>query len=265
MRAPGSGPPGVSATRAPLPRELAPGVFWIGDCLSMPWQGRVLHSYNSCYLVQGSRAAILIETGCAQQLPIITRQVDDLLARGGPPLLYIFCTHQETPHSAGLGWFLDRYPDTTAVGDVRDYHLFFPEHAGRFRTLTPGDEIDLGDTRLQIREAIIRDLPSTQWGFDTARGVLFPGDGFAYAHFHDENHCGKTAEEAVNLPIPAMTQLFAEAALYWTRFTDMELYIQRLDECVADGVTLVAPTHGLPITDLAATMPGVRAGLRGLP
>jgi flavorubredoxin len=258
-----SQPPEPPTASDPLPRELAPGIFWIANCLSMPWQDRVLHSYNSCYLVQGSRDSILIETGCAQQLPITARQLDALLARGGPPLRYIFCTHQETPHSAGLGWFLERYPDATVVGDVRDYHLFFPEHEGRLRTLAIGEAVDLGDTQFQVREAVIRDLPSTQWGFDTARGALFPGDGFAYAHFHEESHCGKTAEEAVNLPIPAMTKLFAEAALYWTRFTDMEPYIQRLDECLADGVRLVAPTHGLPITDLDATLPGVRAGLRG--
>lgn len=259
------GVPDVARSPDPLPRELAPGIFWIGNCLSMRSRGRVLHSYNSCYLVQGSRASVLVETGCAQQLPITARQLDALLARGGPPLRYIFCTHQETPHSAGLGWFLDRYPNTTAVGDVRDYHLFFPEHDGRFRSLAIGEGIDLGGTELQMRAGVIRDLPSTQWGFDTTRGVLFPGDGFAYAHFHDEGHCGKTAEEAVNLPIPAMTKLFADAALYWTRFTDMEPYIQRLDACLADGVKLVAPTHGLPMTDVDRTMPGVRAGLRGLP
>jgi flavorubredoxin len=246
-----------------LPRELAPGIFWIGNCLSMPWQGRLLHSYNSCYLVQGDRASVLVETGCAQQLPITVIQLDALLARGGPPLRYIFCTHQETPHSAGLGWLLERYPMVTVIGDVRDYHLYFPEYAGHFQGLAIGEAVDLGGTQLEMREAIVRDLPSTQWAFDTARGVLFPGDGFAYAHFHEESHCGKTAEEALNLPIPAMTRLFAEAALYWTRFTDMEPYIQRLDQCLAEGVRLVAPTHGLPITDVQATMPGVRDGLRG--
>ena len=29
------------------------------------------------------------------------------------------------------------------------------------------------------------------------------------------------------------------------------------------GVALIAPTHGLPISDLEATMPRVRAGLLG--
>ncbi len=130
-----------------------------------------------------------------------------------------------------------------------------------------GAEIDLGGTAMRICPSVIRDLPSTVWGFDTARRVLFPGDGFAYAHYHDAGHCGQTAEEAHDQPSPAMTSLFAEAALYWTRFSDMRPYVERLDEFIAGdlgGVRLVAPTHGLPITDLEATMPRVRAGLPGV-
>jgi len=250
----------------PLPRELAPGIFWIGSCMHVEAPGRELHTYNSCYLVQGQDASMLVETGCAQELPITMAQLDGLLARGGPPLRYVFCTHQETPHSAGLGWVLERFPEVVVVGEVRDYHLYFPEHAGRLRPMGIGDEIDLGGTQLRIYESIVRDLVSTQWGFDTARRVLFPGDGFAYAHFHEAGHCGATAEESPGLPIPEMTALFAEAALYWTRFTDMEPYADRLQEFLEHDlgdVRLVAPTHGLPITDLDQTLPEVRAGLVG--
>jgi flavorubredoxin len=229
---------------------------------------RTLHTYNACYLVQGQDASLLVETGCAQELPITLSQLDELLARGGPPLRYIFCTHQETPHSAGLGVALQQAAEAVVVGDVRDYHLYFPEIADRLRPMAIGDELDLGGTRLRIYESIVRDLPSTQWGFDTARRVLFPGDGFAYAHYHGEEHCGRTAEEVQGLPIPEMTALFAEAALYWTRFSDMEPYADRLEEFLEHDigdVRLVAPTHGLPITDLRATMPEVRAGLVGAP
>jgi len=250
----------------PLPRELAPGIFWIGSCIDQRSRDRLLHTYNSAYLVCGSRESMLVETGCAQELPITIAQLERLLAKGLPPLRWIFCTHQETPHSAGLGWLFERYPDVRLVGEVRDYHLYFPEFVDRFDALPVGAEIDLGDTRMRICESIIRDLPSTVWGFDVARRVLFPGDGFAYAHYHEAGHCGQTAEEASGLPIPEMTSLFAEAALYWTRFTDMRPYVDRLDEFLEHDlgdVRLVAPTHGLPITDLRATMPEVRAGLLG--
>jgi flavorubredoxin len=251
-------------TGAPLPRELVPGVFWIGTCAPQPTPERLLHTYNSCYLVAGDRESLLVETGSAQVLPETMSQLESILAGGVPPLRWILCTHQETPHSAGLGWLFERYPDVRVAGEVRDYHLYFPDYVERFVPLPIGAEIDLGGSSVRIYASVIRDLASTVWAFDTARRVLFPGDGFAYAHLHDADHCGQTAEEAAGLPIPEMTSLFAEAALYWTRFTDMRPYVERLDEFLdldVGDVRLIAPTHGLPITDLEATMPEVRAGL----
>ena len=60
-----------------------------------------------------------------------------------------------------------------------------------------------------------------------------------------------------------MTGLFAELALYWTRFSDMEPYIDRLTALLRDlDVDLIAPTHGLPISDVAVTAPRVLDGLR---
>lgn len=61
-----------------------------------------------------------------------------------------------------------------------------------------------------------------------------------------------------------MTALFAELALYWTKFVDLEPYIRRLDRMVVDEleVELIAPTHGLPIADVAGTLPAIRHGLR---
>ena len=45
---------------------------------------------------------MLIETGHPKDFPIIERQLRGLL-EGRAPLKYLFVTHQETPHSGGLG------------------------------------------------------------------------------------------------------------------------------------------------------------------
>ena len=44
----------------------------------------------------------------------------------------------------------------------------------------------------------------------------------------------------------------------------MEPYIRRLDELVLRelDVALIAPTHGLPISDPRGTLPRIREGLR---
>ena len=91
------------AQKNPLPREIAPGVFWLGDCLEQQHQGKTYHSYNAAFLVVGGDASMLVETGHPKDFPEIERQMIELLSDDRPPLKYLFITHQETPHSGGLG------------------------------------------------------------------------------------------------------------------------------------------------------------------
>lgn len=248
--------------KRPLPREIAPGVFWLGDCLVQHSKGKIYHSYNAAFLVIGSEASMLVETGHPKDFPVIEQQMREILARGGGELRHLFLTHQETPHSGGLGRVLDRYPNLTIHGDMCDYHLAFPQHADRFRPMAVGDAVDLGDRRFMAVEPVIRDLRSSLWGFETSGRVLFPGDGFAYSHYHTDGHCGLFAEEATSLDLVDVLGVFAERALFWTTFTDMNVYADKLEELMeALGVRVVAPTHGLPIGDIARTMPKVREGL----
>ena len=111
-------------------------------------------------------------------------------------------------------------------------------------------------------EPVIRDLRTTWWGFETRDRVLFPGDGFAYSHYHEDGHCGLVAEEAVSLDLPDVSSTFADLALFWTKFANMDAYCDRLDQLIERlGVKTIAPTHGLPILDLSKTMPKLKEGL----
>jgi flavorubredoxin len=131
------------------------------------------------------------------------------------------------------------------------------------RWMKEGDEIDLGGRALMAVEPVIRDLRTTWWGFDTKERVLFPGDGFAYSHYHEDGHCGLVAEEAVSLDLPDVSSTFADLALFWTKFADMNVYCDRLDQLIARlDVKTIAPTHGLPITDVKVTVPKVQEGLK---
>jgi flavorubredoxin len=245
----------------PMPRELVEGVFWLGDCLEQPAKGKIYHTYNACFLVCGTEASILIETGHPKDFPIIEKQLRELLATRAP-LKYLFVTHQETPHSGGLGRVLARYPDAILCGDMSDYHLAFPKFADRMMFMTLGDEIDLGGRSFVAVEPVIRDLRTTWWGFDSKERVLFPGDGFAYSHYHEDGHCGLLAEEAISLDLADASAVFADRALFWTKFTDMPLYVDRLQWlCDELKIKVIAPTHGLPILDLSKTMPKLKEGL----
>src|SRR6266436_5198836 len=201
-----------------LPREIAPGVFWIGDCLAQRHKNKIYHGYNAAFLVAGETASCLVETG---------------------------------------------HPKAILCGDVSDYHLAFPQYEHRMRWMKEGDEIDLGGRTLMAVEPVIRDLRTTWWGFDTRERVLFPGDGFAYSHYHEDGHCGLVAEEAVSLDLPDVSSTFADLALFWTKFADMNAYCDRLDHLIERlDIKTIAPTHGLPITDVKATVPKVQAGLK---
>jgi flavorubredoxin len=205
---------------------------------------------------------MLVETGHPKDFPLVAAQLSALLAEGCPPLKYLFLTHEETPHAGGLGRILRQYPNVTVHGDVSDYHLAFPQFAENLRPMQENDTIDLGNRVFLAVEPVIRDLRSTLWGFDTRERVLFPADGFAYSHYHGAGHCGKLAEEADDLDISEGAAVFAERALFWSKFSDMVPYINRLRRLVERlDVAFVAPTHGLPIGNLNLTMPKIERGL----
>jgi flavorubredoxin len=245
-----------------LPRELGSGLFWCGSCEHFPFRGETIHSGNNLYLIVGEDASMLIEAGSPNDHRVTFEQLDELLV-DAPPLRYIYPTHQETPHAGSLLRFLHRYPDVTVRGNIKDYHLFFPEFEDRFVSLAPGEEINLGGTTFQAIEAIIRDLKTTQWGFDTRSRALFPGDGFAYGHEHLVEQCGHLAEEVSELDIPDMTGVFTDQSLTWARYTDMEPYTRRLEDLITQrDVRVVGPTHGLPTMDVPSVLPRIVEGLR---
>src|ERR1051325_7249088 len=80
-----------------MPREIAPGVFWIGDCLAQRHKGKIYHGYNAAFLIAGETASCLVETGHPKDFPVIERHMCELFARGVPPLKHLFVTHQEGP------------------------------------------------------------------------------------------------------------------------------------------------------------------------
>jgi len=245
----------------PLPREIAPDVYWLGECLEQRYKGVIYHSYNAAFLVIGNDASLLVETGHPKDFPHIERQLAQLL-EGRAPLKYLFITHQETPHSGGLGRIMSRYPESVLCGDISDYHLVIPQYADRIRSMQRDEVIDLGGRGFQAVEPVIRDLRTSWWGFETRDRVLFPGDGFAYSHYHQDGHCGLFAEEAISLNLPDVSSTFADLALFWTKFADMERYVERLEWLLKKlDVKTIAPTHGLPIKDMDGTVKKVAEGL----
>jgi flavorubredoxin len=249
----------------PLPVELAEGVFWLGECIEIPYRGELLHSGNAVFLIAGEEHCALVEAANSFHVPVVMEQITNLLEeRDLPPIRYVFITHSELPHAGGVGHLLTRFPDATLIGEVSDLHLIFPQFEDRMRTCEPGESFDLGGTELRVVEAVIRDMPYTRWYFDTRGRVLFAGDGFAFSHEHDAAHCGHLTEQVEGLDIPAMFELFAVSAFNYLEYIDIEPYLERLDTLIFDELqaAVIAPTHGLPIGDPRGTLPQIREGFR---
>jgi flavorubredoxin len=248
---------------ATLPREIAPRVFWLGRCSPIPFRGEILHQYASVFLVAGDDCSAVVEAGLTRDASVLETQLRQLVAQGVPAPRYLFLTHTEIPHAGSIGRFLTMFPDAIACGDVGDLHLAFPQFADRFVALNPGDSLPLGGTELRVVEAPFRDMPYTRWAFEPRHRVLFAGDGFSYSHYHAAGQCGHFAEETPSLAIADQVALFAMAAVYWTQFVDVEPYVRRLEEMIFDEleVRIIAPTHGLPISDPAATWPAIAKGI----
>lgn len=247
-----------------LPREISPGVFWLGSCNELSYRGRTLHSYNSVYLVAGEERSMIVEGGHPARLHNIESQIDELLADGIPEPEYIFLTHTETPHAAGVGRLLERFPHATVHGDVSDLPYIFEDYAERIHGSEIGDSFDLGGRRVETVEAVFRDHITTRWAFDRRSRTLFTGDGFSYSHYHEADQCGHLAEEVEKIDLPDMVSLFAGLAFNWTLHTNIEPYLKRLDALIFDqlNASLISPTHGLPIGNPQETMPAIREGLR---
>jgi flavorubredoxin len=246
-----------------LPRQIASGVYWLGDCMLWPGREKLEHSYTATFLVTGQEASLLVDTGHPKDWPVMREQLDKLSADGVAPLKWIFPTHPEVTHCGNLGRLLDRYPDAQAIGDMRDIHLIWPHHVDRLVEQKVGDSVDLGGRQFYFVEAVFRDLINSLWGYDTQEQVLFSGDGMGFGHYHGEEHCGKFVEEIPNLPIAELTGQFLEYALYWSRLKSLEPKIQRLNEIMDTEypTRLVAGAHGSPVSDPEATMPRVKAGM----
>lgn len=245
-----------------LPRELAPGVHWLGQCLVRPRGDTSIHAVSAAFLIAGERHSAIVDAGITSDVDVILSQVESL-GTGIPEPRYVFLTHSEMGHAGGTGRLLERYPAATVHGDITDLAMVFPEYEDRLSFAYPGDRFDLGGTEIVVVESVFRDLASTRWFFDTARRVLLPGDGFAFSHFHEDAACGRFAEEAPQVDVSGGMAHFAAAAFHWTQFVEIEPYVARLNAILAELEPLrVAPSHGLPITQPEVTMPRVIEGMR---
>lgn len=235
------------------PREIADGTYWIGGCIVGLVAGMTHHTGVSAYVVVGDTKSVLVDTGHPKNWREIETGLREVL--GDRPLDYVFPTHQELPHAGNLARLARTYPDALVVGDLRDYHLAYPDLVDRFRPCSVGESIDLGGRRFHFVDAVIHDLPTTLWAFDDGGRTLFVSDGYAYQHEHTSGQCAMLAEELPAPPTPEQGKFITRGALYWTRYVPMDPILRKVHEMTSTlGARIIAPAHGNVIADPNRTL-----------
>jgi hypothetical protein len=243
-------------------REIAAGVYWLGGCMEAKASDGAVHYHVSAYLVVGSEKSVLVDTGDPRHWDSVAEQLDKAL--DGRTLDYVFPTHPELPHAGNLPQLLARYPAAQVVGDVGDYHVHYPEYAGRLVPMQAGDRLDLGGRELAAIPAYVHDLVNTLWAYDTGAGVLCVSGGFSYIHdlpvsseldddepSHRPGQCRLLSGEMPVAPTVDQAAYGTGRALYWTRFVDVTTTFQQTEQLLADRPTnLIAPAHGNVISDV---------------
>jgi flavorubredoxin len=251
-------------------REIADGVYWLGGCgPRVAPSGLVMHNSVSAYLVTGSEKALLFDTGPPGHWPALEQSLDSILR--ARQLDWVVPSHPEVPHSGCIPQLLTKYPECIVLGDVRDYHLFYPEFANRLQPLPHSTSLDLGGGfEFTVLEAPIKDLTNTVWGHERHAQILFVSDAFQYLHFvendealHKPGQCRLMSSELPALPTVEQAQRVTVAALAWTRYTDADQYIDHVVRMLERYPSqLIAPTHGNVIDDLGAILPIMRDAYR---
>lgn len=254
---------------APFPREIAPGIHWVGICSENVLRGRIVHVHAGQYLVVGDELTLLIDTGMPHRWPEVSRQLD--LVLGDRKLDLLMPTHPEVPHVSALPHILQKYPDCRLIGDSRDYALYYPAHYPRMIDKRAGDEIDLGGRSLVFVEATIKDLPNTLWAYEKNSRVMFVCDGFSFMHAvagsedndeaeasHQPGECALlTSEMQQQINVEEATFIL-ERALYLYRFVDADLLFDRIQALLQRYPTrMVAPSHGNVIDNIETFFPTI--------
>ena len=246
-----------------FPREFAPDSYWFTSCLNISVRGETVHNHNSCFLLKGGGATVLIDTAVPFGWQELKKQLAEALR--GRPLDFIFATHPEAPHMGNAEALLCLYPGARLAGDLRNYELYLPGFEHRFLHLNAGDRLDLGGRELIMVTAAVHDLTNTLWAYDPMHEILFVSDGYPYTHEHQLHQCAMTSEELPGLPGVDSTMVVISGALGWTRYVPAEQTIADLEAVLREyPPRIIAPAHGGIITNPAAITDVFKAGLRSI-
>jgi len=221
------------------PREIKPGVYWVG---AVDWDRRLFDaliplpdgtSYNS-YLVQGSEKTALIDTVDAAMPDVLLSNLQQLKVKR---IDYIVTNHAEQDHSGALPAVLGKYPEAKVVctpkcqGMLVDLMLV-PQQ--RIITAADKETISLGNRTLEFIHTPWVHWPETMVTYLREDKILFSCDFFG-------SHLATS-----DLFVTDEGQAYELAKRYYAEIMmPFRTSIQKNLEAVKSyAIDIIAPSHG---------------------
>ncbi len=225
------------------PREIRPGVSWVG---AVDWDRRLFDaliplpdgtSYNS-YLVKGSQKTALIDAVDPTTRHVLLSNLEHL---GCQCIDYVIANHGEQDHSGSIPDVLERFPKAEVLASPKCKAmlvdlLMIPE--AKIRAVNDGETLSLGDRTLEFIHAPWVHWPDTMLTYLREERILFPCDLFG-------SHLATT-----DLYVTDEGQVYEAAKRYYAEImmpfrNHIEKHLARLKEYPLD---IIAPSHG-PLYD----------------
>lgn len=135
-------------------------------------------AYNS-YVILEEKTAVL-DTMEEKETAEWLANVEEVL--GGKAPDYLIVQHMEPDHSASIGAFVEKYPETTVVGNKKTFNMinqFFPglEIANKLE-VENGEKLPLGKNELTFLMAPMVHWPEVMMTYYQAEKVFFSADAF---------------------------------------------------------------------------------------
>jgi len=221
------------------PREIKPGIYWVG---AIDWDRRLFDaliplpdgtSYNS-YLIKGSDKTALIDTVDPTMQDELINHLSEL---GVKSIDYVVANHAEQDHSGAIPQVLERYHQAKVVATPRCKDmlidlLMIPEE--RFITVNDKETISLGGRTLEFIHAPWVHWPETMLTYLREDKILFSCDFFG-------SHLATT-----DLYVSDEGQVYEAAKRYYAEImmpfrTNIQKNLGKIKEYAID---IIAPSHG---------------------
>ena len=224
--------------------EILKNIFWVGV---VDWNRRYFHgftysthrgtTYNS-YLIVDEKTA-LIDTVYGSFAGEMIEKIKEVI---DPSTIdYVVANHVETDHSGALSELLKVAPHATVVGTAQCQRGLQKHYFGdwKFQEVTTGDEINLGERKLQFIKAPMLHWPDSMFTYIEEEALLLPNDAFGQ-HIATSKRFDDEIDQNV---------LMDEATKYYANilWPFSQLVIKKIEELQKLGlrIDMIAPSHGI--------------------